>query len=197
MSITAVPISMRLVGAPIAASSGNGEASWRAKWWTRTYAPSSPSSSAASASSIVCTSASRAVLVWESGAACQWPNERKPIRVTRPDGSDPLVAAGRRSHAAGRGGLRSAVRRGVGRQLVDVAVRGAEVLPGVAAFDDPQVAEQLDARSARELVARRPDVIHKEPGDHRGGPEQPRAVGRRGGAEQLERRAVGHREHDE
>ena len=31
MSITAVPISMRLVLAPTAASSGNGDASWRAK----------------------------------------------------------------------------------------------------------------------------------------------------------------------
>ena len=29
-------ISMRLVRAPMAARSGNGEASWRAKWWTRT-----------------------------------------------------------------------------------------------------------------------------------------------------------------
>jgi hypothetical protein len=31
MSMTAVPISMRLVLAPQAASSGNGELSWRAK----------------------------------------------------------------------------------------------------------------------------------------------------------------------
>jgi len=31
MSITAVPISMRLVLAPTAASSGKGEPSWRAK----------------------------------------------------------------------------------------------------------------------------------------------------------------------
>src|SRR3954469_5023062 len=82
MSITAVPISMRLVRAPIAASSGNGEASWRAKWWTRTNAPSSPISSAASASSIVCTCASRAVRVRDPGASCQWPNERNPMRFT-------------------------------------------------------------------------------------------------------------------
>ena len=41
-----------------AASSGNGEASWRAKWWTRKYAPSAPSSSAATASSIDWSSAS-------------------------------------------------------------------------------------------------------------------------------------------
>jgi hypothetical protein len=36
MSITPVPISMRRVRAPIAASSGKGEDSWRAKWCTRT-----------------------------------------------------------------------------------------------------------------------------------------------------------------
>src|SRR3954451_3444181 len=82
MSITAVPISIRLVRAPMAASSGNGEASWRAKWWTRTNAPSRPSSSAASASSIVCTCASRAVRVRDPGASCQWPNERNPMRCT-------------------------------------------------------------------------------------------------------------------
>jgi HAD superfamily hydrolase (TIGR01549 family) len=47
MSITAVPISIRLVRAPMAASRGNGEANWGAKWWTRTNAPSIPISSAA------------------------------------------------------------------------------------------------------------------------------------------------------
>ena len=52
MSMTAVPISMRLVRAPIAARSGNGDASCWAKWWTRKYAPSAPRSSTASASSI-------------------------------------------------------------------------------------------------------------------------------------------------
>ena len=41
-----------------AASSGNGEASCWAKWWTRKYAPSAPSSSTASASSIDWMSAS-------------------------------------------------------------------------------------------------------------------------------------------
>ena len=35
MSTTPVPISTRLVLAPTAASSGNGDASCRAKWWTR------------------------------------------------------------------------------------------------------------------------------------------------------------------
>jgi hypothetical protein len=58
MSMTAVPISIRRVRAAIALSSGNGEASWRAKWWTRTNAPSIPISSDASASSIVWRSAS-------------------------------------------------------------------------------------------------------------------------------------------
>ena len=47
MSMTAVPISIRLVRAAMAESSGNGDASWRSKWWTRTNAPSTPSSSAA------------------------------------------------------------------------------------------------------------------------------------------------------
>src|SRR3954447_9271248 len=112
MSITAVPISMRLVRAPIAASSGNGEASWRAKWWTRTNAPSSPSSSAASASSIVCTCASRAVRVRDPGASCQWPNERNPIRFTPAT----VPGAGReptrtREGPGGGRGLRGAVRK--------------------------------------------------------------------------------------
>src|SRR5581483_6157119 len=79
--MTAVPISMRLVRTPIAASSGNGEESCRAKWWTRTKAPSTPSSSAATASSTVCASASAAVRVADHSAACQCPNERKPIRL--------------------------------------------------------------------------------------------------------------------
>ena len=81
MSITPVPISMRLVATPIAASSGNGEASWRAKWWTRTKAPSIPISSAATASSTVWRSASAAVGVCEPGAFDQWPKLRKPMRL--------------------------------------------------------------------------------------------------------------------
>ena len=60
-----MPISIRLVAVPIAASSGNGEASWRAKWWTRKKAPSIPISSAATASSTDCLSASAAVCVCE------------------------------------------------------------------------------------------------------------------------------------
>src|SRR3712207_6187162 len=79
MSITPVPISMRLVRAPIAASNGKGEASCRAKWWTRKYAPSIPSSSAATASSIDCSRASDAERVRECGDGFQWPKERKPI----------------------------------------------------------------------------------------------------------------------
>src|SRR5690348_12978951 len=78
MSITPVPISMRLVLTPIAASSGNGEESCRAKWWTRTNAPSMPISSAATASSTVCRNASSAVCV-SPPPGCQAPNERKPI----------------------------------------------------------------------------------------------------------------------
>src|SRR5687768_9395967 len=79
MSITPVPISMRLVRAPIAASSGNGEASCRAKWWTRKYAPSAPSSSAATARSMDCSSASEAVRTADWGESVQWPKLRNPI----------------------------------------------------------------------------------------------------------------------
>ena len=88
MSITPVPISIRLVRAPMAASSGNGEASCCAKWCTRKYAPSAPSSSAATASSMDCSSASAAVRVCEPGDRDQWPNERNPIFFM------PLVTAG-------------------------------------------------------------------------------------------------------
>ena len=82
MSMTAVPISMRLVRAPMAARSGNGEASCRAKWWTRKYAPSAPSSSAATASSIDCRSASDPDRTCEYGASDQCPKERNPICFT-------------------------------------------------------------------------------------------------------------------
>src|SRR3954464_11683948 len=79
MSITPVPIWMRLVRAPTAASSGNGDASCRAKWWTRKKAPSAPSSPAATARSIDCNRTSRAERVADWGDADQCPNERKPI----------------------------------------------------------------------------------------------------------------------
>src|SRR3954451_4135805 len=79
MSITPVPISIRLVLAPMAASSGKGEASWRAKWWTRKYAPSTPISSAATERSIDCNSASEADRVLECGDGDQCPNDRNPI----------------------------------------------------------------------------------------------------------------------
>ena len=82
MSITAVPISMRLVRAPTAASSGNGEASCRAKWCTRKYAPSAPSSSAATASSMDCSSASDAVRVRDAAVGVQWPKDRNPMCFT-------------------------------------------------------------------------------------------------------------------
>src|SRR3954452_15978964 len=81
MSITPVPISIRLVLTPIAARSAKGEESWRAKWWTRTNAPSMPSSSAATASSTVWRSASPPVCV-SPPPGCQAPNERKPIFLT-------------------------------------------------------------------------------------------------------------------
>jgi hypothetical protein len=78
MSITPVPISMRLVLTPIAVSRGNGEASFLAKWWTRTNAPSIPICSAATASSTVWCSAWAAVCI-KRPPGCQAPNERKPI----------------------------------------------------------------------------------------------------------------------
>src|SRR5271154_5454371 len=82
MSMTAVPISIRLVRAPTAASSGNGDPSCLAKWCTRKYAPSAPSSSAATARSIDCSNASDADRVREPGDDDQCPNDRKPIFFT-------------------------------------------------------------------------------------------------------------------
>src|SRR4051794_36740204 len=79
MSMTPVPISIRLVRAPTEASSGNGEPSWRAKWWTRKYAPSAPSSSAATASSIDCSRLSDAVRTCDAGDGVQCPKLRNPI----------------------------------------------------------------------------------------------------------------------
>src|SRR4051812_12288883 len=77
MSMTPVPMSILLVLTPIAVSRGNGDDSCRAKWWTRTNAPSMPSSSAATASSTVWLRASAAVCVCPP-AGCHAPNERKP-----------------------------------------------------------------------------------------------------------------------
>src|ERR1700736_2713875 len=82
MSMTAVPISIRLVRAPTAASSGNGDPSCLAKWCTRKYAPSAPSSSAATARSIDCSNASDADRAREPGDDDQCPNDKKPIFFT-------------------------------------------------------------------------------------------------------------------
>src|SRR3954447_16478733 len=84
MSITPVPISMRLVRAPTAASSGNGEPSCCAKGCTRKNAPSAPSSSAATARSIDCSSASDPKRVCEWGEDDQWPKDKKPIFFMQP-----------------------------------------------------------------------------------------------------------------
>src|SRR5581483_2377438 len=78
MSMTPVPISIRFVRTPIAASSGNGADRWREKWCTRTNAPSIPISSAAIESSTVCRRASAGLFV-SPLLGCQAPNERKPI----------------------------------------------------------------------------------------------------------------------
>ena len=61
MSMTPVPTSMFFVRAAMADSSGMGDAAWRAKWWTRKYAPLTPISSAATDSSTACLSMSEAV----------------------------------------------------------------------------------------------------------------------------------------
>src|SRR5262245_43958012 len=98
MSMTAVPISMRLVRAPTAASSGNGDASCCAKWWTRKYAPSAPRSSTASASSIDWIRASAPDRTCEYGDADQCPNDRNPIFFTAG-----ILGGGRESWRAGRG----------------------------------------------------------------------------------------------
>src|SRR3954452_17586928 len=79
MSITAVPISILLVMESTAESSGNGEASCRAKWCTRKKATSAPSSSAATASAIDCSSVSAAERVCDCGEGVQCPKERNPI----------------------------------------------------------------------------------------------------------------------
>ena len=102
MSITAVPISIRDVRAPTAASSGNGEPSCRAKWCTRKYAPSAPSSSAATASSSDWISASDAERTCDAGDSDQWPNERNPIFFTRASSPIATYAPGRSREAGGR-----------------------------------------------------------------------------------------------
>src|SRR5580704_6099138 len=84
MSMTAVPISIRSVREPTAASSGNGEPSCLAKWCTRKYAPSAPNSSAATARSIDCTKASDADCVCEPGDPDQCPKDRNPIFFIQP-----------------------------------------------------------------------------------------------------------------
>src|SRR6476661_8259110 len=91
MSMTPVPSSIRLLRAAAAASSGSGDACWRAKWCTRKKAPSIPSSSAPTASSIPCSSASRAGRVREPCTGPQWPKERKPIRFMPCTTSRPLL----------------------------------------------------------------------------------------------------------
>src|SRR5262245_41966798 len=105
MSITPVPISIRLVRAPTAASRGNGDASCRAKWCTRKYAPSAPSSSAATASSMDCCRASAPVRVCEPGDCDQCPNDRNPIffmplanTADHPDFRTPRLSSGLREH---------------------------------------------------------------------------------------------------
>src|SRR5215468_3087525 len=132
MSMTPVPISIRLVLTPIAARSGNGEASCRAKWWTRTNAPSIPISSAATASSTVWLSASPPVCVSPT-RGCQAPNERKPIFlgavIVEPPGRPALL-----QHRRGRDAGLAADPVDDECKLVDVAP--APVLAGLEGADD-------------------------------------------------------------
>src|SRR5580698_6280751 len=110
MSMTPVPISILEVLAPMAASSGNGLAAWRAKWWTRKYAPSNPSSSAATARSMDWRRKSLAERACEPGVSDQWPNERKPIFFTRRSVDVPDAAA-----SAALTGLAQEIRRAAAR----------------------------------------------------------------------------------
>src|SRR5260370_12589821 len=81
-----------LGGAGTGGRSGNGEPSWRAKWCTRKYAPSRPSSSAATASSIDCRRTSDAVRALECRDGVQCPKERKPSFFTKgPQRMKPLL----------------------------------------------------------------------------------------------------------
>src|SRR5439155_5755769 len=59
-----------------------GDPSCFAKWCTRKYAPSAPSSSAATARSIDCSNASEADRACEPGDDDQCPNDKKPIFFT-------------------------------------------------------------------------------------------------------------------
>src|SRR5580658_4041129 len=119
MSITAVPISILLVLAPTAASNGNGDESWLAKWCTRKYAPSAPSSSAATARSMDCSSASAAERVCDCGEGVQWPNERKPIFFMSKETIEaPASSQQERRRRIGREGAVDGRRRTRARQCV-------------------------------------------------------------------------------
>src|SRR5580704_12162599 len=147
MSMTAVPISIRLVRAPTAASSGNGDPSCLAKWCTRKYAPSAPSSSAATARSIDCSNASDADRVCEPGDDDQCPNDRKPIFFTSASTRAAQAAflpveppGSRRDH--GRAGLSPCPGRDLPGQL-DGLLRTS--LPGkTVTGQDPASVDRLD-----------------------------------------------------
>src|SRR5215471_13308584 len=141
MSMTAVPISILFVRAPTAARSGNGEPSWRAKWWTRKYAPSRPSSSAATARSIDCSRASDAVRTLERGDGVQCPKERKPIFFTSLRGG--LVS--RLSH------LPVEERQLVRELAVSLRLGRAHAVPGVEVHEE----QHRPAAGGRRLQVRR------------------------------------------
>src|SRR6478735_7831518 len=146
MSMTAVPISILLVLAPIAARSGNGDPSWRAKWWTRTYAPSAPSCSAAWASSIDWMRASAPDRTCEYGASDQCPNDRNPIFFMG-------TILGRRG-GRGRSGVAVTRRARVGRRP-----RHRDADPDVEAAAAEVHAEAVAAGAGHAVALHRPGHI--------------------------------------
>jgi hypothetical protein len=78
-------------------------------------------------------------------------------------------------------------------ELVEVAVRGAEMDPGIAALVEPRVEEDLHA-SGSQLGGRGLDVVDQESG-HRAGGEVPIDIGVE--AEDLDLAPVGELEHPE
>src|SRR5712672_4858421 len=150
MSMTPVPISIRLVFTPIAERSGNGEASCRAKWWTRTNAPSIPISSAAIASSTVWCSASPPVCV-SPPPGCQAPNERKPIFFALVIAKLPNVVDGSSISACSRRRMNKTTL--LGDKPISRMGFGAMQLSGPGAFGPPSDLDEARAvlRRAIEL----------------------------------------------
>ena len=78
MLMTPVPSSMRDVRAAIAERRGKGDERFCSKWCTRIHAPSMPTSSAATARSMVARTESLALRMREPAPLLQCPKDRKP-----------------------------------------------------------------------------------------------------------------------